>query len=129
MKIFGKALRIIFSSALMMMMSMGYDPVNAQVCTGPTVKPTINVSANSLTICTGSQAKFYATVTNCGANPSFQWKVNGVNAGTNSDSFYTTSLKDKDNVICIVTADPSFTCASPNKVSRSEEHTSELQSR
>jgi len=62
---------------------------------------TISVSPND-TICNGDQATFTATPTNGGATPSYQWRVNGVNAGSNSATFATT-LTDGDVVDCILT--------------------------
>jgi hypothetical protein len=35
------------------------------------------------------------------ANPSYQWQVNGVDKGTDSDKFTTTTLKDGDVVTVI----------------------------
>lgn len=46
---------------------------------------------------------FIATAINAGASPSYQWKVNGVNAGTNSNTYTNTSLNDNDVVTCVLT--------------------------
>lgn len=62
---------------------------------------TISVSPND-TICSGDQATFTATPTNGGITPIYQWRVNGVNAGSNSATFATT-LSDGDVVDCILT--------------------------
>jgi len=53
-----------------------------------------------------------ATPFNGGANPSYQWKVNGLNAGTNSDSFNSNLLNDNDEVSVAMTS--SSLCANPN---------------
>lgn len=49
----------------------------------------VSVTINQVTpeICIGSPATFQATPVNGGLAPAYQWKVNGVNAGTNSASF------------------------------------------
>lgn len=56
------------------------------------------------TICSGTSVNFHAVPVNGGTQPSYQWKVNGINVGTNDPDFSTTSLKDGDSVICEVTS-------------------------
>ncbi|MBZ0097664.1 MAG: T9SS type A sorting domain-containing protein, partial [Taibaiella sp.] len=63
---------------------------------------TVSVSPND-TICNGDMATFTATPVNGGTSPVYQWRVNGVNAGTNSATFATT-LSDGDVVDCIMTS-------------------------
>ncbi|MEZ5046273.1 MAG: hypothetical protein R2831_04705 [Chitinophagaceae bacterium] len=41
---------------------------------------------------------FTATHTNGGSSPTFQWKINGTNVGTNSVFFSTASLNNNDIV-------------------------------
>ncbi|MBS1974350.1 MAG: hypothetical protein JST13_08345, partial [Bacteroidetes bacterium] len=89
----------------------------SQPCNGPTVKPTINISANATTVCSGSLITFIATATNCGASPTYQWKINGISTGANKDTFVTASVNNGDVVSCLLTVDPAFVCASPAKVS------------
>ena len=73
--------------------------------------PSVNISTLSNNICVGSIATFLATTNNAGSNPSYQWKVNGANTGTNNKNFTTSSLSDADIVSCTITTDPLFTCA------------------
>ena len=61
-------------------------------------------TTNNGTICSGSPLTIYATPYFGGANPSFQWQVNGVNAGTNSSSFTTSTLATNDHIRCILTS-------------------------
>jgi len=81
------------------------------------VKPSISISTNSSSVCKGSNVMFTATSQDGGSNPSYQWKINGVNAGTNSDTFFTSSLNNGDVVNCVLTADPSYSCAIPKTAS------------
>ncbi|MBI2259182.1 MAG: hypothetical protein HYU67_09835, partial [Flavobacteriia bacterium] len=75
----------------------------------PTISITSNVNDN--TICTGSSMTFTAVVNNGGSNPSYQWKVNGINVGINSNSYSSSSLNNGDIVTCVLFSnDP---CASP----------------
>ena len=71
------------------------------------VSVTITSDVNDA-ICSGTPANFQAVPVNGGTQPSYQWKVNGVNAGTNEADFSTTSLKNGDKVTCEVTS--SITC-------------------
>jgi len=71
--------------------------------------PTVSISQTSGTnpMCSGATVVFTATVSN-GSSPVYQWKVDGVNAGTNSATFTTSSLSDGQVISCDVTA--SVTC-------------------
>jgi len=55
------------------------------------------------TVCSGTSVTFTAIPTYGGSSPSYQWKVNGVNSGTNSDSFTYIPLNN-DVVSCILTS-------------------------
>jgi len=67
------------------------------------VTPTINISGNNA-ICAGGSATFTAAITNGGSSPAYQWKVNGNNAGNNSNTFTTTLLANGDIVTCVLTS-------------------------
>ena len=74
------------------------------------VSITIVSSANP--VCSGSSVTFTATPTNGGASPSYQWQVNGVNAGTNSSSYSYTPVAN-DAVKCILTSNVSCPTGNP----------------
>jgi hypothetical protein len=84
--------------------------VNANVA--PSVA--ISLTAGSNPACSGSSLTFTATPTNGGATPVYVWKVDGVNAGTNSASFSTSSLTNGQVVTCVMTSNAA--CASPTTV-------------
>lgn len=69
----------------------------------PTV--TIGVAGGSNPQCLGDTTVFKAT-TDAGANVNYQWKIDGVNAGTNSDTFSTATLTNGQNVTCEVSLQP-----------------------
>ncbi|MBX2930966.1 MAG: gliding motility-associated C-terminal domain-containing protein [Chitinophagaceae bacterium] len=71
--------------------------------------PTINITASANNICANTGVTFTATTTNGGLNPTYQWKINGNNVGTNSNTYTTSSLNNNDTVICILTSNA--TCA------------------
>lgn len=74
------------------------------VTTGPPVTPSVSITANPTSICVGTPVTFTATSINAGTNPVFQWKVNGVNAGTNASQFITSSLVGNDRVSVTLTS-------------------------
>jgi len=92
------------------------DPVSILVNT-PAL-PTISVEADLTQICAGTEVTFTANGTNFGSNPSFQWLVDGVNAGTNSPTFSSTDLTDGQIVTCNLTSDA--TCISSTSVTSNE---------
>ncbi len=79
---------------------------------GTTVTPSVSIASNQgTTICSGSSVTFTATPTNGGTSPTYQWKLNGGNVGTNNPMFNITSLANGDVVTCEMTSNAA--CASP----------------
>lgn len=69
-----------------------------------TNSPSITVAASQNNICAGTNISFTATAVNGGTAPIYQWQVNGVNAGTNSSSFSSTTLQNGDKISCTLTS-------------------------
>lgn len=63
----------------------------------------VSMVASISSICAGESVTFTATPTDAGTNPSYQWKVNGNNVGTNAATFTSTSLINADVVSCTMT--------------------------
>ncbi|MBL7700000.1 MAG: SprB repeat-containing protein [Chitinophagaceae bacterium] len=76
----------------------------------PAVSITSNAPGNKF--CSGQSVTFTATPTNGGTSPSYQWKVNGSNAGTNSPTFTSTSLANNSQVSVVLTAAGNVGCLS-----------------
>ena len=67
------------------------------------VTPSVSIAGTS-SICSGTSVTFTATPTNGGASPSYQWKLNGVNGGTNSTTYTNAGLTNGDVVSAVMTA-------------------------
>ncbi|MBL4735653.1 MAG: T9SS type A sorting domain-containing protein [Flavobacteriales bacterium] len=80
------------------------DSSNAIAVTiDPVMFPVISIQAgdSSNTVCAGADLYFDA-ITNNLDSPFYQWYINGLPVGTNSDTFSSTMLVDADNVSCTV---------------------------
>ena len=85
------------------------------VTVNPLITPSVTISPSpSSVICSGNSVTFSTNPVNGGASPSFQWKVNGVNATTNSPSntsYANSSLNNNDIVSVVMTSN--VACGSP----------------
>ena len=90
---------------------------NVQITACPVVVPSVSVGASSNNICSGTSVTFTATPTNGGNTPSYQWKNNGTNVGTNSTTYTNSSLVNGDVITCVMTSNA--TCASPTTATSS----------
>jgi gliding motility-associated-like protein len=76
-----------------------------------TANPSVSIATGATSVCSGLAVSFVATPTDGGVSPSYQWEINGVDAGTDSSVFVTDSLRDEDSVRCVMTAAGS--CSAP----------------
>jgi hypothetical protein len=81
-----------------------------------TVTPSVSIAvvAGNLTGCNNSYIAFRATPTNGGTTPSYQWKKNNVNVGTNSTDFTDNVWATDDVIWCVMTSNAAN--ASPTTV-------------
>ncbi len=80
--------------------------------------PRVAISTPSTTICSGNNVTFTATPTAGGSNPSYQWRINGTNTGTNSSlnsTFTSSTLNTNDSVTVVMTTNNS--CGVPTATS------------
>lgn len=72
----------------------------------------ISIVASANPVCEGITVNYTATPTNGGTSPSFQWKVNGTDAGGNNAVFNHTPLPG-DRVSCMITSSATCITGSP----------------
>lgn len=77
-----------------------------------TAPASVSVSASSASICSGSPVTFTATPVNGGTSPSYHWKLNGANVGTNSSTYSSSALANGDKISVVMTSN--IACATPN---------------
>jgi hypothetical protein len=73
----------------------------------PSTPASVTIVSTATTFCLGTSVTFTATPTNGGTTPSYQWKVNGNNVGTDSAIFTTTALNNSDVVTVVMTSNAS----------------------
>ena len=82
------------------------------ITVNPVINPAVTIYASpSSTFESGQLISFNATPLNGGSNPSYQWSVDGINVGSNTSTYSTTSLINNQVVRCTMT--PDYPCASP----------------
>src|SRR6185369_7773858 len=82
-------------------------------CGAPVASVSIAQTAGTNPQCAGASVTFTATPTNGGTTPVYQWQVNGINAGTNSTTYTTSSLTNGQTVTCIMTSNLGGVTGSP----------------
>lgn len=77
------------------------DTVTMTVTVNPVVTAGVNISVSpGDSIVSGTSVTFTATPVNPGASPSYQWKLNGSNVGTNNPVYATATINNLDAVSC-----------------------------
>ncbi len=70
----------------------------------PLVAPAVFVSTPTTFICSGRSVTFTANPVNGGTAPSYQWRKNGINVGTNSNIYVDSTLINSDLISCVLTS-------------------------
>jgi len=74
-----------------------------KVTVSPILPVSVTIAASQNPVCTGSPVALTATPVNGGTNPTYQWKVNGMNAGANNP-VYIYVPSNGDSVRCVLTS-------------------------
>ena len=69
----------------------------------PILPVSVSISASANNVCANTAVTYTALPVNQGTSPVYQWKVNGINTGTNSPTFSYTPV-NQDSVSCVLTA-------------------------
>jgi len=81
----------------------GSGPQTQVLTVNPYVVPSVTVTPDSFGSCQGIPVTYTAAPVNAGINPTYQWKVNGQPAGTNSTTFTSSTLNTGDIITCTLT--------------------------
>jgi PKD repeat protein len=85
---------------------------DVSVTCGTTVPVSITIAPSANPVCSGTAVTLTASPVNGGTTPAYQWKVNGNNAGTGTDTF-TYTPANNDAVTCVLTSDASCITGNP----------------
>jgi gliding motility-associated-like protein len=77
----------------------------------PDAVTAVSITASATQVCGDSLVSFMALPVNGGSDPSYQWKVNGLDAGIDSAGYSSAMLQNGDIVECVMTG--SQTCSLP----------------
>jgi hypothetical protein len=77
----------------------------------PTVAEVTITASPGANVCVGTRATFTATPVNGGASPTYQWRRNGFNVGTNSPTYFPATTNAGDQVSVIMTSNAA--CPAP----------------
>jgi hypothetical protein len=85
------------------------------ITVNPVVTPFISISSSEGdTICINSTVVYSASINWGGDSPVYQWKKNGANVGTNSNTYTDASLANGDVINCLLTSNAA--CASITEI-------------
>jgi gliding motility-associated-like protein len=106
----GDAVRCVMTSDAVCVVQPQVSSNTLSLPVAPVPVQAVSIDASATAVCQDSLVKFVAVPDNGGANPAYQWQVNGVNGGVGR-VFNDSQLNDGDVVNCIMTG--SLVCSQP----------------
>ena len=94
--------------------NFGCNATTNVVTIATNVTPILAITASTTKVCANSKITFNANITNGGTTPSYQWKKNGDNVGTDNSIYNDSTLNANDSVWCVLTSNAS--CATNSTV-------------
>ena len=73
----------------------------------------VSISCPATTVCPGTSVTYTAVPTNGGTTPAYQWKVNGSNVTGATNTTYTYTPANSDQVTCVLTSNVSCPSGNP----------------
>ena len=81
------------------------NSTSATIIVGTNLSAGVSIAASPTgAICADTSVTFTATPTNGGTTPTYQWKLNGTNVGTNANTYTNAALSNNDIVTCVMTS-------------------------
>jgi gliding motility-associated-like protein len=81
--------------------SITSEPISIFISQG--LVPTISITSTATTLCEGQSATFTASGDNHGSDPVYEWFVNGISVGANTDELLIENITEVQIVVCMVT--------------------------
>ena len=78
--------------------------INSAIGNSVVVNYNVTITASASTICAGTSVTFTATTLYAGNSPSYQWKKNGSNIGSNATTYTDAGLSNNDIITCTLTS-------------------------
>jgi len=80
----------------------------------PLLPVSVTIAASTNPSCAGTTVSFTATSTNGGLAPAYQWMVNGENISGATNSTYSYSPANSDNIKCVITSNAQCVSGNPD---------------
>ncbi|HEY8929758.1 MAG TPA: gliding motility-associated C-terminal domain-containing protein, partial [Mucilaginibacter sp.] len=103
------------SNAVMCLVNNAAESAPITITVNEPLPPSVTISANTTVACAEFVPVFNAIPSNGGANPRYQWQVNGINSGPDdySATFSNPDLRPGDVVSCVITSNSPCTAGTP----------------
>ncbi len=72
--------------------------------------PSVKLEAPTDSVCEGTEFSIRAIAKDAGTQPIYQWKINGINTGANTETLVLKNYNNLDTITCTIHADLSNSC-------------------